>query len=76
VETKLTHRAKEAAKAALKIGLKDLNLHRIEAVMENDHKASIAVARSIGMTNEGVRKRFLPTNDSKWEDAIVFASIN
>lgn len=70
--------AKEAAKLALKIAFKNLGLRRIEAVMELDHRASIAVAKSLGMRKEGVRRRFLPATRPRqsrsWVDAAVFAT--
>lgn len=66
--------AKEAARAALRIGFKELNLHRIEAAMELDHRASQSVARRIGMKKEGIRRKFFPT-ESGWEDLVVFALV-
>lgn len=66
--------AKEAAKAAIQIGFKNLGLHRIEAAMELDHKVSQRVARRIGMRKEGIRRRFYPTT-SGWEDMVVFVSV-
>jgi ribosomal-protein-alanine N-acetyltransferase len=63
--------AQEAAKMALKIGFKDLKFHRIEASIQPAHKASVKIAKAIGMTKEGLRKKFLPKG-KKWEDAAVF----
>ncbi|HAZ11604.1 MAG: hypothetical protein A2X86_17930 [Bdellovibrionales bacterium GWA2_49_15] len=65
---------KEAALLTLKIGFRDLGLHRIEAAMELDHKGSIGVARSLGMRREGIRRKFFP-NPSGWEDLVVFGAV-
>ncbi|MBL7688559.1 MAG: GNAT family N-acetyltransferase, partial [Bdellovibrionaceae bacterium] len=50
--------AKEAARLAVDAGFELLGLHRLEAVMEKDHLASIAVAKAAGMVREGIRKKF------------------
>jgi RimJ/RimL family protein N-acetyltransferase len=66
--------AKESAKAALKIAFNFLNLHRVEATMETNHKASIAVVKAIGMKKECVRKRFY-REKNHWSDMTVFVSL-
>ena len=66
--------AKEAALLTLKIGFRDLGLHRIEAAMELDHEGSIGVARAIGMRREGIRRKFFP-HPSGWEDLVVFGAV-
>jgi len=67
--------AKEAAKLVLKVAFESFGLQRIEAVMEKDHKASIAIAVAAGMTKECIRKRFLPTENEKWVDAVVYSAV-
>ncbi|HEX4924134.1 MAG TPA: GNAT family N-acetyltransferase [Bdellovibrionales bacterium] len=66
--------ATEAAKAALEIAFKRLKLHRVEAAMELDHKASAKVARGAGLTREGVRKRFIRIG-RRWADLIVYVKV-
>lgn len=67
--------AKEAAKLFLKAAFESFDLQRVEAVMEKDHKASIAIAKAAGMKKEGVRRHFLPTESGKWVDGLVYAAI-
>lgn len=66
---------KEAAQMALKIGFKDLCFHRIEASIQPSHKASVKIAKAIGMSKEGLRKKFLPLGKNKWEDAAIFVAL-
>lgn len=64
---------KEAALAALKIGFKDLGLNRLEAAINLDNRGSMALARSIGMRREGIKKRYL-FEKGQWTDHVVFAA--
>lgn len=64
--------AREAAAAALDVALRDLRLHRVEAAMEPNHRASMAVARAIGMKRERLSKNYL-FEDGRWIDLVVFA---
>ena len=64
--------ASEACSLALQVGFRELNFHRIEAATTYDNKASIKVAKNIGMIREGVRKKFFP--DDGGVDMIVFAA--
>ena len=66
--------AKEAAKMALQHAFETLQLHRIEVVMQANNKASQAVAESLKVHFEGVRKKFIPT-DKGWKDALVYSKI-
>ncbi|MFM6927238.1 MAG: GNAT family N-acetyltransferase [Bdellovibrio sp.] len=67
--------AKEAAKIGLEHAFTTLQLHRIEIVMEIHNKASKAVAESLKVHFEGVRKKFIPT-EKGWKDALVYSKIN
>jgi [ribosomal protein S5]-alanine N-acetyltransferase len=64
--------AVEGARAALEIAFRDLHLHRVEALMEKNHKASRKVASRLGMKREGVRRGYFFTGKS-WMDADVYA---
>jgi len=55
--------ATEAAAALLKHGFLRMKLRRIEAAIESGNRASIAVARNIGMRRECIRRAF-------WSDAV------
>lgn len=54
--------ATEACKLGLRVAFKSLNLHRVEAATELRNKASIKVAKNIGMIYEGKRAKFFPDN--------------
>jgi RimJ/RimL family protein N-acetyltransferase len=64
---------KEIATKALEIGFKDLKLNRLEAAINLDNRRSLALARSIGMRREGVKKRYL-FEDNHWVDHIIFVA--
>jgi ribosomal-protein-alanine N-acetyltransferase len=64
---------KEAAVGLMELGFKNLLLHRIEAGIDPKNKASIALAKSIGLRKEGLSpKRLCP--DGKWIDILVYAA--
>ncbi len=62
----------EFVRAGIKLGLKDLKLNRLEAVIDLDNKASIRLARSSGMVCEGIRKKYFYQNGN-WDDQIIFS---
>ena len=62
---------KELAIAGSKIAFTHLHLNRVEAAINVDNKRSLALARSIKMHSEGLRKRYL-FEDGKWTDNYVF----
>ncbi|MBO9667818.1 MAG: GNAT family N-acetyltransferase [Bdellovibrio sp.] len=64
--------ATEACEAALKIAFKDLKLHRVEAGVSPANKASIKVAKNLGLRKEGLSQRRVYSN-KKWVDLILFA---
>ena len=63
--------AKEALTKIIPAILKDLKLNRLEAVIDLDNKASIALTRSVGMAREGVRKNYYYQN-GKWDDQVIY----
>lgn len=65
--------ATEACEAALQLGFKDLRLHRIEAGIATSNKASIKVAKNIGLKKEGLSKKRLFVN-TKWVDLVLYAA--
>lgn len=64
--------ATEASALALRVAFEMLNFHRVEAATEPKNKASIHVAKRLGMNYEGVRKKFFP--DQGGVDVIVFGA--
>lgn len=62
---------KELTVAGAKIAFTQLRLNRLEAAINTDNKRSLALARSIKMRSEGLRKRYLFENE-KWTDNYVF----
>lgn len=63
---------KEMVKSTLKIGFKDLQIHRIEAGIGLGNKRSIALVKSLGMRREGLSKRRLYLNN-QWLDMVIYA---
>jgi ribosomal-protein-alanine N-acetyltransferase len=51
----------------LRFAFKNLKLHRIEANVQPENLASIAVLRKNGFTKEGFSRRYLKI-DNKWRD--------
>lgn len=65
--------AKEALRKVIPMIFKDLELHRLEAVIDLDNKPSIRLAKSCGMYREGVRKHYWFQN-GRWEDQMIFVA--
>lgn len=63
----------EAARKGLMIGSKQLGLNRLEAAIHLDHKASIRLAKSIGMRREGIKKRYWLEN-GVWVDHLIYVA--
>ena len=57
----------EAISLILKFAFKELKLHRIEANVQLENKASIAVLKKNGFTKEGFSKKYLKIG-GKWRD--------
>jgi ribosomal-protein-alanine N-acetyltransferase len=64
--------AREAAAGAIELAFGPLGLHRVEAGIEPDNAASLAVARSLGMRREGLSARRLFTREA-WRDMTLWA---
>ncbi|MEA5594392.1 GNAT family protein [Rivularia sp. UHCC 0363] len=64
---------REAVQAALVAGFESLGYHRIEAVINVDNYASIALAESVGMQEECIRHGFLYENE-QWVDQLIYAA--
>jgi len=57
----------EALRAAVNYAFNDLGLHRLEANIQPDNLASIALARRLGFKQEGFSPRYLRIN-GEWRD--------
>lgn len=66
--------AKEAAAAAIRLAFRSLKLHRIEAGVDPENKASVAVARAIGMKYEGTR-RSCNFENGRWRDLEYYSIV-
>jgi [ribosomal protein S5]-alanine N-acetyltransferase len=64
---------REAVRAALIVGFESLGYHRIEAVINIDNHASIALAESVGMQKECIRRGFLYENE-QWVDQFIYVA--
>ncbi|MGZ9585715.1 GNAT family N-acetyltransferase [Paenibacillus marinisediminis] len=62
---------KEAASKLLELALMELKFHRIEAHINIDNPASIALAKSIGMEFECTRKGFI-YEFGAWTDNLIY----
>jgi RimJ/RimL family protein N-acetyltransferase len=50
--------AKEAVSAAMHFAFERLQLNRLEAVLDRENRPSRALARTLGMTRECIRRRY------------------
>lgn len=64
---------KEAVRAALIAGFETLGYHRIEAAINLDNPASIALAESVGMRKECIRRGFIYENQ-QWTDHYIYVA--
>lgn len=64
---------KEASFAGLKLGFKQLRLNRLEAAVNLDNKASVKLAKAIGMRREGIKKRYW-FEYGKWTDHLTYVA--
>jgi [ribosomal protein S5]-alanine N-acetyltransferase len=65
---------KEAVRAALIAGFEHLGYHRIEAAINLDNHLSIALAQSLGLQKECIRRGFYYEND-RWVDHLIYVAI-
>lgn len=64
---------KEAARAGLAIGFRQLRLNRLEAAINLDNRKSIRLARAIGMRNEGIKRRYW-FEHGQWTDHRIYVA--
>ncbi|MBL7689245.1 MAG: GNAT family N-acetyltransferase [Bdellovibrionaceae bacterium] len=64
---------REAAKAGLKIGFRQLKLNRLEAAINLDNRKSIRLAKLIGMRREGIKKRYW-FEFGQWIDHLIYVA--
>jgi [ribosomal protein S5]-alanine N-acetyltransferase len=64
---------KEAVRAMMEIGFKDLKIHRLEAGIEASNRRSILLARALGMRREGLKKRIVYLRKT-WVDLVMYAA--
>jgi len=64
--------AHEASAAAVRYAFEDLGLHRLEAAIEPMNAPSRALARKLGMRQEGVSRRRLMARGA-WRDMCIYA---
>lgn len=65
---------KESVRASLNTGFEMLGYHRIEAAINLDNYASIALAQSVGMQKECIRRGFL-YEDEQWVDHLIYVAV-
>lgn len=63
--------AKEAVTKLISAAFGDLGFHRLEAAIHPRNKASIKMAKSLGLHSEGLKKFYLKHNGT-WQDHAVF----
>jgi RimJ/RimL family protein N-acetyltransferase len=66
--------ASEALTTMIPATLRELRLNRLEAVIDLDNRPSIALARSVGLNREGVRRSYY-YQDLGWADQVVYTAI-
>ena len=66
--------ATELVRALLDFGFKEFNMHRIEAGVATENKASIRVLEKVGMQKEGQHRKILPIR-GEWVDNYHYAIV-
>ncbi len=64
----------EVADGAINFAFRKLKLHRLEAEIQAGNRGSIALAKSLGMQYEGVRRKAVYV-DGKWLDHQIYAVV-
>ncbi len=64
---------KEAVRAMLDVAFRDLRLHRVEAGIEPGNRRSIALARSLGLRREGLKRRAVFLR-GRWADLLMYSA--
>lgn len=65
---------KEAVRALLRVGFEQLGYHRIEAAINLDNHLSIALAQSVGLKKECIRRGFYYENE-QWVDHLIYVAL-
>lgn len=65
---------REAVRAALLAGFETLTYHRIEAAINLDNEGSIALAKSVGLQKECLRRGFFYENE-QWVDHLIYVAL-
>ena len=65
---------KEAVRAALVAGFEELHYHRIEAAINLDNRSSVALAQSVGMQKECIRRGFFYEQE-RWVDHFIYVAL-
>jgi [ribosomal protein S5]-alanine N-acetyltransferase len=65
---------KESMRAALMTGFETLGYHRIEAAINLDNHPSIALAKSVGLKKECIRRGFYYENE-RWVDHVIYVAL-
>ncbi|MCB0349798.1 MAG: GNAT family N-acetyltransferase [Bdellovibrionales bacterium] len=63
----------EALSAGIKLAFQVLRVNRVDALINLDNRASIALAKSVGMRSEGIRRKSFYQNEI-WQDERVFSA--
>lgn len=63
---------KEAVRAGIEWGFRELKLHRIEAGVEPTNRRSILLARSLKMRKEGTKKKAVYLRET-WVDLVIYS---
>jgi len=66
--------ATEVAKALIKTGFENFQLHKVEAGTATENTCSIRVLEKSGMTREGLRRKILPIR-GEWKDNYHYAIV-
>jgi ribosomal-protein-serine acetyltransferase len=61
-----------AARLCARFGFDELQLHRLEIVVDVDNRRSQCVAKKVGATREGLARHRCKTGDT-WHDAFMFS---
>ncbi|PHR94437.1 MAG: 30S ribosomal protein S5 alanine N-acetyltransferase [Robiginitomaculum sp.] len=67
--------ARAAVRACLRFAFEDIGLHRIEAAVRAENKASINLLEKTGFTQEGTARGMLKI-DGEWRDHLMYAKLS
>jgi ribosomal-protein-alanine N-acetyltransferase len=65
---------KEAVTVVVKAGFEKLHYHRIEAAINLDNHASIALVESVGLQRECIRRAYWYENE-QWVDHLIYVAL-